>query len=362
VSRLAAEGISVTPDEILDGLALFELPVAPPPSFPVAKDSTGAPLSGLGCSACHLGAEMTGASMRHLAGPGLAPGHLVFKNAGFDFRMERMFTRLDWAPPGPLSPVPAGTDAISYDTATYATYVTGISGGTVTPPIQLPVVVYDSGWYNIGVRPTSDDLGLGGRDPFGRPLSWTQYFQETLAKPGIIKIPGGGLASGCVPPAAPPTSVFAGEVINPLTGLPLLSGPLLKTEPTGVAGSFKTLSLRNVELTAPYFHNGGKSTLAQVVEFYDDGGDFDNPTKSPLIVPLGMSDSDVKSLVAFMTALTDERVRYEKAPFDHPELPLPNGAKDGAATSDEMAAPLPATGASGRAQPIGRFLNLDPFK
>ena len=41
-----------------------------------------------------------------------------------------------------------------------------------------------------------------------------------------------------------------------------------------VNGAFKTPSLRNVELTGPYFHNGGASTLMQVVEFYARGGNF----------------------------------------------------------------------------------------
>ena len=34
--------------------------------------------------------------------------------------------------------------------------------------------VYDSGFYNIGVRPTTEDIGAGGGDPFGNPLSLTR--------------------------------------------------------------------------------------------------------------------------------------------------------------------------------------------
>ena len=50
--------------------------------------------------------------------------------------------------------------------------------------------------------------------------------------------------------------------------------PLQPDERVAVDGTFKTPGLRNVALTAPYFHNGGQATLAQVVEFYDRGGDF----------------------------------------------------------------------------------------
>ena len=78
-------------------------------------------------------------------------------------------------------------------------------------------------------------------------------------------------------------------MLNPDTGFPLLTGPLLANEGSDVAGTFKTPSLRNVELTGPYFHNGGKSTLRQVIEFYDGGGDFQNPTLSPLMRPLGLT-------------------------------------------------------------------------
>lgn len=361
ITRLAAEGIPITRESIIHGLALFELPVAPPPSFPVPTDpATGAPQAGLGCIACHLGAETTSASVRNLAGAGLEAEHTAFKNAGFDLRMERMFQKLDWTPPGPLSPVPQGTDTVTFDPSTYAIHVTGINGMSVNPPIPLPVVTYDSGWYNLGVRPTTDDLGLGGVDPFGKPLSWTELYQKTLLNPGVIKVTGGGLASACVPPGAPATSPFAGEVLNPLTGLPLLAGPLLKTEPTGVAGTFKTPPLRNVELNGPYFHNGGKSTLTQVMDFYDAGGDFENPTKAPLLVPLGMNGQQISDLVAFLLALTDERVLYERAPFDHPQLLVPQGAAESALTTDQLAE-APAVGAAGSTA-LPRFLNLNPFE
>ncbi len=361
VNRLAAEGIAVTRETILNGLALFELPVAPPPSYPVPTDpTTGVPQAGAGCIACHVGAETTSASLRNLTGPGVEAGDAAFKNAGFDLRMERMFKKLDWTPPGPLTPVPAGTDAITFDPSTYAMSVIGINGSTV-PALPLPVITYDAGWYNLGVRPTTDDLGVGALDPFGKPLSWTEYFQQTLPNPSVIKVPGGGLASACVPPSAAPGTPFAGEVLNPLTGFPLLAGGLLKTEPTDVAGSFKTLPLRNVELNGPYFHNGGKSTLAQVVDLYDSGGDFANPTKSPLLVPLRLSAEQATSLVAFLVALTDERVRYQRAPFDHPQLFVPNGSPDAAPGADDLLEVLPV-GKAGLPTPLQRFLNLNPFQ
>ncbi len=93
-------------------------------------------------------------------------------------------------------------------------------------------------------------------------------------------------------------------------------------------GAFKVPTLRNIALTAPYFHNGGESTLQQVVEFYNRGGDFHDQNidnLDPDIQNLGLTDTEKTNLVAFLSTLTDERVRFDKAPFDHPQLFIPNG-------------------------------------
>jgi len=67
--------------------------------------------------------------------------------------------------------------------------------------------------------------------------------------------------------------------------------------------AYKTPSLRNVALTAPYMHDGSLPTLEAVIEFYDRGG-LDNPGKSPLLAPLGLSPQDKAALAAFLRALT----------------------------------------------------------
>jgi cytochrome c peroxidase len=90
--------------------------------------------------------------------------------------------------------------------------------------------------------------------------------------------------------------------------------------------AFKTPTLRNIGLTAPYFHTGAKPTLEDVVDFYDRGGDFPNVEKSADIKPLHLNAIEKAALVDFMAnALTDCRVAKQRAPFDHPELPVPNG-------------------------------------
>ncbi len=86
-------------------------------------------------------------------------------------------------------------------------------------------------------------------------------------------------------------------------------------------GKMKVPSLRNVELRQRKFHNGRFSTLAEVVAFYNRGGDFNGPNKNPLVHPLGLSPQQQNALVAFLgRPLTDPRVAAATAPFDHPAL------------------------------------------
>ena len=67
-------------------------------------------------------------------------------------------------------------------------------------------------------------------------------------------------------------------------------------------GTFKTPSLRDVEHTAPYMHDGSLATLKEVVDFYDRGG-RNNTNLDAEIRPLGLTPSEKRALVAFLRAL-----------------------------------------------------------
>jgi len=74
-------------------------------------------------------------------------------------------------------------------------------------------------------------------------------------------------------------------------------------------GAFKTSTLRNIAVTAPYMHDGSIATLKEVVEHYNNGGatnpdDKVNPYLSGGIRPLDLTDQQIDDLVAFMEALT----------------------------------------------------------
>ncbi len=224
------------------------------------------------CSVCHIGAEFTGATVATLINPAEAENLIEIMAMG--------------------SGIPAR---------------------------------YDLGFYNIGVTSTNADPGRGGNDPFGNPLSFSR---QSLVKDGLLP---GSLSfnlddvpqPGCVPDL----------VIFPPTICP--------PNPAGVNrdavdGAFKTPSLRNVELTGPYMHNGSMITLAQVIDFYIRGGNFLEANIDNLDIGIaginGLKGdnkaADREAIVAFFLALTDERVRQERAPFDHPQFFVPEGHQD----------------------------------
>ena len=67
-------------------------------------------------------------------------------------------------------------------------------------------------------------------------------------------------------------------------------------------GAFRTPALRNVALSAPYFHDGRAKTLEEVVDFYDRGG-FPNPQLDDQLQPLELSAGEKSDLVAFLKTL-----------------------------------------------------------
>ncbi len=69
-------------------------------------------------------------------------------------------------------------------------------------------------------------------------------------------------------------------------------------------GKFRTPTLRNIAVTAPYMHNGQFKTLDEVLDFYAKGGEH-HPNKSSDIVKFNMSDQDKEDLIQFLNALTD---------------------------------------------------------
>jgi cytochrome c peroxidase len=85
--------------------------------------------------------------------------------------------------------------------------------------------------------------------------------------------------------------------------LSVLGRFLLTKQPADTA-AFKTPGLRNVLITAPYFHDGSQQTLWDAVDHYNKGDGIQNPWLDSDMQPLALSESEIDDLVAFMASLT----------------------------------------------------------
>jgi len=307
-------------------------------------------------------------------------------------------------------------DDESFETAQDAVEIDNISFDLVTG-IPTGHTLLDNGIYNIGVTAIDNDILRGGNDPFGFPLSLAALALQNVGCPvGILGCSdldidfltitddtGALLPAGVELGFDPQLPDYYGEWANDLTvgeAWPMidrtvflpdstedvngLSIPTLTALPTGTfpnanrvgrMGNAKAPSLRNVELTAPYFHNGGTLTLRQVIDFYGRGGDFPMTNalhRDPHIIRLNdntsaggaLTEPEKAALVDFLLALTDERVKLEKAPFDHPEIfvPLAQDAPENSSgragfIADPKFRMVSAVGAGGGA-PLGNFLGI----
>jgi cytochrome c peroxidase len=74
-------------------------------------------------------------------------------------------------------------------------------------------------------------------------------------------------------------------------------------------GAFRTPGLRNLLMTAPYFHDGSHATLWDVLDHYNKGGDPGDPFLDKDMQPLGLKEGEIDDLVAFLASLTSSDFR-----------------------------------------------------
>jgi cytochrome c peroxidase len=89
------------------------------------------------------------------------------------------------------------------------------------------------------------------------------------------------------------------------------SGRMRSTHVESDRDKFKVPTLRNIELTAPYMHDGSLKNLEAVVEHYDSGG-VNHPNKSVLLKPLHLTAQEKQDLIAFLKTLSDENFTRDK--------------------------------------------------
>jgi cytochrome c peroxidase len=88
-------------------------------------------------------------------------------------------------------------------------------------------------------------------------------------------------------------------------------GRFLITKKEKNTASFKTPGLRNVLVTAPYFHDGSQETLWDVMDHYNKGDGVHDPWLDEDIQPLALTENDIDDLVAFLASLTSAAYKQQ---------------------------------------------------
>ena len=104
-------------------------------------------------------------------------------------------------------------------------------------------------------------------------------------------------------------------------------GRYLVTRREADIASFKTPSLRNVLMTAPYFHDGSQRTLWDVMDHYNKGDGVKNPWLDTDMRPLGLSEPDIDDMVAFLATLTSDQYRVQAAQELARQRTIANGSR-----------------------------------
>ena len=288
-------------------------------------------------------------------------------------------------PPGPGIACPTFNPSI--DTTGGGVYEPSAQDQQINPgfgeepgnPLLPPYLAPWASNLNVGDESNQDELFVG---------------VNTLMKEPILE----GLVDAWGPfnPAA-----VIGEAVNNARQPEMATWPNVNR--VNVQGAFKAAPLRNVEKTNPYFHDGGNLTLRQQLDFYMRGGNFPITNKAHrdfLIMNLRLEDEAlggcvlppvppstlgkavppdltgacpagsspeftatqkeeiIVSVVDFLLELTDERVAFERAPFDHPEIFVP---LDGTAPENgSLAAVAPTGGREGFLASLAVAVCTDP--
>lgn len=295
-----------------------------------------------GCADCHLEPEFAGATYSHLYGPLMefegdpVPDALNEETTNeFTLGIAKL---QQWMYEGPVAGKLPPNELVELMPLERITLLQKMGA-------KPTMHVYDNGFYNIGVTNTSQDNGIGGYGKSGfRPSEWfdrkTNVFHTREDAFGLKKVIGNLLIGRWKTNENDPLELSLAKREHYKNAM--------------VDGAFKTPTLRNIALTGPYFHNGSYSTLRGVLEFYNRQGDFPkngdlHPDMRPPAEPgeapdMAMSESDMDALIAFFNSLTDPRVKYRRAPFDHPSISIPVGLT---ATGDEDYYTLDAVGRDG---------------
>jgi cytochrome c peroxidase len=140
------------------------------------------------------------------------------------------------------------------------------------------------------------------RAPYDRWVAGEDGALSSEAKRGAVLFLGA--KTDCRQCHVPPLFTDEGFHNTGLDSAPQDLGRAAVTGRASDAGRFKTPTLRNIELTGPYMHDGRFQTLGEVLQHYNAGGG-PHANKDPRIRPLGLTPGELADLAAFLESLTD---------------------------------------------------------
>jgi cytochrome c peroxidase len=136
--------------------------------------------------------------------------------------------------------------------------------------------------------------------PFDRYVRGDETALTPLEKKGLEIFNGKGHCTACHWGGYFSDGRFHNLGVRPIDPGKPDEGRYVVTNNPADKGAFKTPTIRDAALRAPYLHDGSEKTLEEVVDLYNKGGRVRDPNLDPLIVPLGMTNKEKEALVAFM--------------------------------------------------------------
>jgi cytochrome c peroxidase len=240
-----------------------------------------------GCADCHALPEFTIAARSHIHGPSLEHEEPLsyFENTGYNAWLDWYLSGSPWV-----------------NQVTEFLNVPPFLGEEKAEPITpRKIVTYDAGFYNIGMAPERAAPGIGADlSPYATAAEKAKPRSQALARNG------GDF------------QLFGTAGVSTDSPLDLHA--------TWVLGATRTPSLRNVELTPPYFSDVefGAESLDGAVAVYNAPPFRDiNAHLHPEMREMFVGGDDIAAIAVFLRSLTDDRVRRREAPFDVPSLVVP---------------------------------------
>jgi cytochrome c peroxidase len=170
-------------------------------------------------------------------------------------------------------------------------YVEMFNKAMPNQPINVDTIVKAIAEYERTIEP--------GISPFDRWIGGDESAISESAKRGFATFNGKANCSGCHSGWRMTDDNFhdiGTTTTDKGRGRELKDDPMMQF-------AFKTPTLRSVAVRPPYMHNGSATTLEEVVKHYEKGG-IDRASRSPMMMPLELSDQERQDLVAFMQTLT----------------------------------------------------------